>query len=99
MQPYRSMSFPEGGHIQNKHFQKPLRKLRKSSCVYTKPISYGPYVYSIGAGMLQPKYLRDQFRLPQCMTPRQIRRQRKGNLPKYFDVSGPVAVSNMNTTS
>lgn len=71
MQPYRSMSFPEGGHIQNKHFQKPLRKLR--------------------AGMLQPKYLRDQFRLPQCMTPRQIRRQRKGNLPKYFDVSGPVA--------
>ena len=88
------MSFPEGGHIQNKHFQKPLRKLRKSSCVYTKPICV-----SIGAGMLQPKYLRDQFRLPQCMTPRQIRRQRKGNLPKYFDVSGPVAVSNINTTS
>jgi hypothetical protein len=41
--------------------------------------------------MLQPKYMRDQFRLPQCMTPRQIRRQKKGNLQQYFDVSGDLS--------
>jgi len=36
------------------------------------------------AGMIKPLYLRDQFRLPPCMSPRQIKKQRKGFVNDYF---------------
>jgi len=36
------------------------------------------------AGMIKPLYLRDQFRLPPCMSPRQIKKQRMGFVNDYF---------------
>jgi len=36
------------------------------------------------AGMIKPLYLRDQFRLPPCMSPRQIKKQRAGFVNDYF---------------
>jgi len=36
------------------------------------------------AGMVKPLYLRDQFRLPPCMSPRQIKKQRAGFVNDYF---------------
>ena len=40
--------------------------------------------FVLGAGMIKPLYLRDQFRLPPCMSPRQIKKQRKGFVNDYF---------------
>ena len=34
--------------------------------------------------MIKPLYLRDQFRLPPCMSPRQIKKQRAGFVNDYF---------------
>ena len=34
--------------------------------------------------MIKPLYLRDQFRLPPCMSPRQIKKQRMGFVNDYF---------------
>ena len=49
-------------------------------------ISYNSSYYILfeGAGMIKPLYLRDQFRLPPCMSPRQIKKQRAGFVNDYF---------------
>ena len=68
---YVDLDWHPKGHMESHHFEKPLRRLRKFHLkVYYKLITI------LGAGMIKPLYLRDQFRLPPCMSPRQIKKQR-----------------------
>ena len=76
---YVDLDWHPKGHMESHHFEKPLRRLRKFHLkVYYKLITI------LGAGMIKPLYLRDQFRLPPCMSPRQIKKQRAGFVNDYF---------------